>query len=164
MFTVCRLPRGFKIPWMQGPPHPLRQPMPIMQKSFFYRESTTLFFVTQELKEPPCTWLHGDIVFDQSADYARSTKAEVSLPTHYLPKLQGSHSKDDKLCILCSHHGVRVCVRAIPSQPPRAIPSHPPGIAKEGVDLLEVDHTLLLALFAMGGTAAWHTELHPLSL
>ena len=124
-------------------------------EEFFYRESTTLFFVTQELKEPPCTWLHGDIVFDQSADYARSTKAEVSLPTHYLPKLQDSHSKDNKLCILCSHHGVRVCVRALPS--------HPPGIAKEGVDLLEVDHTLLLALFAMGGTAAWHTELYPLS-
>ena len=129
-------------------------------EEFFYRESTTLFFVTQELKEPPCTWLHGDIVFDQSADYARSTKAEVSLPTHYLPKLQDSHSKDNKLC---SHHGVRVCVRAIPSQPPRAIPSHPPGIAKEGVDLLEVDHTLLLALFAMGGTAVWHTELCQLS-
>ena len=105
-------------------------------------------------KEPTCTWLHGDIVFDQS-DYARSTKAEVSLPTHYLLKLQDSHSKDNKLCLLCSHHGVRVCVRALPS--------HPPSIAKEGVDLLEVDHTLLLALFAMGGTPVWHTELCPLS-
>ena len=94
MFTVRRLSRSFKIPWTQGPPHPLRQPMPIMQKKFF-TEKALFFFVTQELKEPPCTWLHGDIVFDQSADYARSTKAEVSLPTHYLPKLQDSHSKDD---------------------------------------------------------------------
>ena len=45
IIIVCRLSRGFKIPWMQGPPHPLRQPMAIMQKSFLQRKHHSCFLL-----------------------------------------------------------------------------------------------------------------------
>ena len=75
----------------------------------------------------------------------------------------------------CSPHNPEGCSRAdtfqkVPAQPVRAQPGlQVESLFRESTVLnrliqseanatLDVDHALLLTLFAMGGSAAWHTE------